>query len=318
MSFREFLKTQVKRFGGRLSSAAGTPPATAPRKEQEYSIGIYIGESALTFRPSDNFNNPILTRQDVSDVRAAIVADPFMINVDDIWYLFFEVLNAQTGKGEIGLATSSDAVKWTYQQIVLAEPFHLSYPYVFEFGGDYYMIPESYQAGSIRLYKAELFPTRWKHIKTLLTGPYYVDTSIFHYDNKWWLFTETNPAMKHDTLRLYYADNLTGPWREHPKSPIIEGNGHVARPAGRVLVLKDRINRYTQDCDPIYGTSVRAFEVTELTATSYCERRVNGKPMLLASGSGWNASGMHHIDPHPLEDGRWIACVDGWDWVWLD
>jgi hypothetical protein len=33
---------------------------------------------------------------------------------------------------------------------------------------------------------------------------------------------------------------------------------------------------------------------------------------LSASGRGWNGSGMHHIDPHRMEDGRWIACVDGW------
>jgi len=39
---------------------------------------------------------------------------------------------------------------------------------------------------------------------------------------------------------------------------------------------------------------------------------VTGEPVLKANGSGWNASGMHHIDPQALGDGRWLACVDGW------
>jgi hypothetical protein len=105
--------------------------------------------------------------------------------------------------------------------------------------------------------------------------------------------------MRHDTLRLYYADDLTGPWLEHPKSLIIQGNAHIARPAARVSVLHDRIIRYAQDCFPAYGTQVRAFEVTELTTTRYHERAVAENPVIAGSGAGWSASGMHHIDPHP-------------------
>jgi len=30
------------------------------------------------------------------------------------------------------------------------------------------------------------------------------------------------------------------------------------------------------------------------------------------SRAGWNAGGMHHVDPLPLADGRWLAAVDGW------
>ncbi len=103
-----------------------------------------------------------------------------------------------------------------------------------------------------------------------------------------------------------------GPWLEHPKSPIIEGDDYIARPAGRVLVLRDRVVRYAQDCFPSYGIQVRAFEITELTTGGYREREVSESPILRASGAGWNASGMHHIDPHFVGDGQWIACVNGW------
>lgn len=226
--------------------------------------------------------------------------------------MFFEVMNRRTGKGEIGLATSKNGLKWTYQQIVLAEPFHLSYPYIFEWMNDYYMIPESFRAGAIRLYKALSFPTKWLFVGPLLGGSVFLDPSVFRYNDKWWLFTETNPDHKYDTLRLYHTDDLMGTWLEHPQSPIIEGNAHIARPGGRVLVFDNKVIRYTQDCYPTYGTQVRAFEITELTTARYHERQVSERAILAASGDGWNKSGMHHIDPHLLEDGRWIACVDGW------
>ncbi len=293
---------------------ARKPEVTVASKEQLWSIGIYFGESPFTYRPSENADNPVLSWANVSDVPAMFVADPFMISVEHGWYMFFEVMNRRTCKGQIGYATSEDGLKWTYRQIVLSEPYHLSYPYVFEWMNQYYMIPESYMAGSIRLYRALDFPTKWSFAGTLLSGPHYADSSIFRYENKWWLYTETTLDMQHDTLRLYHAHHLTGPWLEHPRSPIIAGNPHIARPAGRALVVNNKPFRYAQDCYPIYGAQVRAFEITELTTTTYHEREIEENPVLTGSGVGWNKSGMHHIDPHPLQDGRWIACVDGFLW----
>ncbi len=285
-------------------------PIGLPEKSLQWSIGVYAGKSLFDLSPTHT-KNPILTRKDVCDVRAGFVADPFMLKVEQTWYMFFEVFNNHTCKGEIGLAISQDALSWKYEQIILTEPFHLSYPYIFQWMNEYYMIPESYQANSVRLYKATKFPTQWTFVGNLLSGSVFLDASIFRYTDKWWLFTETNPEHKWDTLRLYYANELLGPWVEHPNSPIINGNAHIARPAGRVVVMDDRIIRYTQDCQPEYGTQVRAFEIDELTTTTYHEREINKNPVLVPSGTGWNGSGMHHIDPHLLDNGQWIACVDG-------
>jgi hypothetical protein len=310
------VKDRLKGFVKRLfpSDELSEPSVIQLRREHLWSIGIYIGNSPFDFASPENITNPVLSNKDVSDVPALFIADPFMIEVNHMWYMFFEVMNKTNLKGEIGLAISNDGFKWVYQQIVVAESFHLSYPYTFELMGNYYMIPESYQAGFIRLYKAVKFPTQWEFIGNLLSGPYYADSSLFYHDKKWWLFAETNPDLKHDTLRLYYAENLTGPWSEHMGSPIIAGNAHIARPAGRVLIFNGRIIRYAQDCDPIYGTQVRAFEITDLTATNYQERAIGESPILRGSGTGWNECGMHHIDPHPIGEGRWIACVDGFLW----
>jgi hypothetical protein len=257
-------------------------------------------------------NNPVLTRADVSDVPASFVADPFMLRVGYKWFMFFEVLNAAAGKGEIGLAVSSNGTHWVYQQIVLSEPFHLSYPYVFLWDDEYYMVPETHKARSVRLYRATHFPHRWSYVATLLDKAYFADSSVFRHNGKWWLFTETNPNGNNDTLRLFYADILTGPWHEHPESPVVKGNPRIARPGGRVLSIGDKVIRYAQDCFPRYGMQVRAFEISDLTTKSYKEKEVPSNPILTGSNADtWNEHGMHHIDPHQVGDDKWIACVDG-------
>lgn len=274
----------------------------------KWSIGIYVGNSPVDLTAPKHIRNPVLTARDVTDVPAEFVADPFMVWENGTWYMFFEVLNNRTAKGDIGLATSQDGCQWTYQQIVLDEPFHLSYPYVFKWGNDYYMIPESCQANAVNLYKADNFPTQWSLTKTLLDGHNFADSSIFYFNDRWWLFTASATG---DVLYLYHARELMGDWIEHPASPIVDGDNRIARPAGRVTVCKDKIIRYAQDVRYVYGNKVRAFEITELTMTHYQEREVPENPIIKASGCGWNKYGMHHVDPHQLAEQQWIACVDG-------
>lgn len=281
------------------------------KRKSEWSIGIYIGKDPFNFVSLDKINNPVLTAKDITDISANFVADPFMINEGSTWYMFFEAMNADTKQGDIGLAISDDGLSWSYRQIVLDEPFHLSYPYVFKWRNEYYMIPESCRAYSIRLYKAVNFPTQWSFLKTLLSENDYVDSSIFYFNDKWWLFTSR--PVKNDILRLYFADDLMGAWTEHPRSPIIIRNANIARPGGRVLIFDDRIIRYTQDDDPTYGNQVHAFEIIELTTVTYKEKLVRKNPILKPRGVGWNKKGMHHIDPHQIEKNKWIACVDGFN-----
>jgi hypothetical protein len=281
-------------------------------KTPRYSIGIYEGSTPWQLSPAAGVHNPVISGETVSDISATFVADPFMLEVGGTWHMFFEVMNRHRGRGEIGHATSPDGLQWTYQSIVLREPFHLSYPYVFAVEGRLYLVPESYQAGAVRLYRAESFPDGWAFMGSLVEGPYLVDASLFRTANRWWMLVETNPDLRCDTLRLYSSDVLERGWREHPSSPIVFGNAHIARPAGRVLVDEGRIVRFAQDCDPAYGLAVSAFQVLELTRATYRETRLTGGPILGPGESEWNRHGMHHVDAHRRHDGRWFACVDGW------
>lgn len=201
-------------------------------------------------------------------------------------------------------------MRWTYKQIVLDEPFDLSYSCVFKWDNAYYMIPDCRrETNAIKLYKSNDFPAEWSFVITLLDNlSYYDDPSIFRFDDRWWVFMH---GPRPGFLCLYHAEQLTGPWIEHPESPVVLADISISRPGGRVVVYDGRTILHAQDGRPYYGSKVRAFEITELTTEKYKEKEVTESPILQASGSGWNAKGMHHIDPHQIAENKWIACVDG-------
>jgi hypothetical protein len=279
------------------------------RRRVEWSIGIYTGDSPLTLKPLATLKNPILTAKDVTDLKAHMIADPFMIRDGGIWYMFFEAMNDFEARGVICLATSTDGLNWKYQKTVLSEPFHLSYPYIFKHNECHYMIPESHQKKSIRLYKSSNFPYQWTFVKELLTGQDFVDSSVLFFDQKWWLFTSLT---SNDVLKLYFSDDLMNDWTEHPNSPVIKNNPHTARPGGRVLATGGKIIRYAQDDKPRYGSQVNAFEIKRLSPTEYQEEEFIGNPILKGGSEDWNYLGMHNVDPHQINGELWLACVDGY------
>jgi hypothetical protein len=293
----------------------GRPAPNKGKVRDVFAIAIYEGSSPLDLQPAKNASNPVLTATDVTDLKAIYVADPFIIRVGGLWYMFFEILPSEDEKGVIGVASSRDAMAWRYHQVVLSEPFHLSYPYVFEQDGEFYMIPESHQDKTVRLYKALEFPNRWEHVCNLLEGDEYADCSPFQYRGNWWMFAgHGGPPCHSNVLKLFHAKHLTGPWIEHPASPVISDNHAIARPGGRVVEWEGRLLRFTQDCHPHYGLRLRAFEIHELTLDSYQEKSAADEPILAGTQHGWNAAGMHHIDPHRMDDGSCLASVDGWRW----
>lgn len=272
-----------------------------------WSIGIYEGFTPFDLAPAGEIANPVLTGKDVFDIEAEFVADPFMLFKNGSYFMFFEVLNRETNQGDIGYAESIDGKHWEYRKVILDEIFHLSYPNVFEWNDDYYLIPESFHDLSVRLYKAVSFPHKWEFVGKLLSGYRYVDPSIFHYNDKWWLFVTTP---ENEVLNLYYSSDLLGEWKPHPMNPIVKFNKNIARPGGRVITHNDRLYRMAQDDYPSYGIQVFVFEITELTEKSYAEKIVSEKPLVSMTGKGWNAAGMHHVDLHKIGD-KWMAAVDG-------
>lgn len=278
-------------------------------RREQWTIGIYRSDSPFHFNVLQGWINPLFRAEDVTDLPAGFVADPFLVKEDDMWNLFFEVYNNDTKQGDLAVATSKNTWTWNYEKVIIDESFHLSYPYVFKADDGYYLIPESFEVNSIRLYKADDFPTKWSFVKTLVEGRDYVDNSIVYYNNKWWLFSSVT---SNDTLYLHYADSLTGPWKEHPQSPIVVGDVHKSRPSGRLLIYEGKLYRFTMDINPPVGThQVMAYEITEITPETYSEKLAQEAPVVMPSGSGWNGQAMHQLDPVQVDSNSWVASVDG-------
>jgi hypothetical protein len=272
----------------------------------EYSIGILFTDKPLSFDFDEPVKNPVMTASMVNDIKADFVADPFLIKKDNIWYMFFEVLNRETAQGDIGLAKSCDGKRWNYERIILDEPFHLSFPLVFKHDNEYYMVPESRAAYEVRMYKAERFPDRWKFCKKLMTGNF-SDPTLFLYNNIWWMFTSD----RNDYLRLFYSDSLMGSWYEHPESPVVKSDFIRARSCGKVYISNDTLYRFAQNCENGYGNNVNAFFVNKLDKNNYSEIEYEKNPILKGSGKGWNSLQMHHIAIEEYDSDKYLLSVDG-------
>jgi hypothetical protein len=80
----------------------------------------------------------------------------------------------------------------------------------------------------------------------------------------------------------------------------------------------DKLYRFTMDIDSAVGThQVMAYEITEITPDTYAEQLAQDTPVVMPSGSGWNAQAMHQIDPVQVDDDSWIASVDGFGEYWI-
>ena len=281
-------------------------PIVQSELESAWSIGIYTGPSPFHLSVPEGVSNPVLTASDVTDFEADILAHPFMIVTESQYHMFFTVKDGATDQGGIGLAQSKNGFDWEYRQLVIKEPFVLSYPYVFRWQNEYYLIPEGHTEMSVRLYRATNFPLEWTYERDLISGDQFISASVVHYNGRWWMFVSPEG---NDTLRLFFASDLAGTWDEHPLSPVVEKDPNIARPGGRLLVHDDTLYRMGQDCEPSYGNQVHAFQITEISPTSYQEKMIE-PPLVKATSKGWNAKAMHHVDLHQTGENKWIAVID--------
>jgi len=274
-------------------------------QKKKYSIGIYSGDNLFDLNDKE-FKNPVLTKFDVTDVRASFVADPFIVKDSNKYYLFMEVKSKRKRDiGEIGVAVGDNLKNLKYQKIVLKENFHLSYPYVIKENGNFYMIPESGENRDLRVYKAYNFPYEWKLEKIIFEDKRLADPTLVYYNNKWWLFV-TN--MENNSLEIYYASSLIDNFTPHKKNPFYVNDNSKNRNGGRIFIDDGKIYRFTQNCENYYGEKVDMYEIIKLNENEFEEKFI--KTILAPSKNGWNSNQMHNIDILK-ENNRYYAIVDG-------
>lgn len=298
--------------------------------EGSWSIGIYFGSSPLSLNPIELENirsdkgsawpvaNPVVTCASVSDAShpSTFVADPFLYIQGSRWCIFFETKNALTKQGDIGVVESSDGgASWKYLGIALDEEWHLSFPFVFEYDGQVYMMPEGSEKGDLRLYRALNFPLEWTLDRVLIKKAL-VDATMVEYKENFWIFGSDFHrfgAKKNGELEIWYARTPFGPWRQHTGNPLHNGDRSLgARNGGRPFIHDGQLYRVGQDCGETYGRRVRVFRVEILTKFEFFEIEVPlGLEESKKGRNAWNGLRYHHLDAHRLPSGRWVAAMDG-------
>lgn len=204
-------------------------------------------------------------------------ADPHIFFKDDMYYIFIEEYIYKKRRGHISCIEMQQSGKYSDPVIVLTEPFHLSYPHVFENSGRIYMIPETKEAHSINLYECTDFPTVWEHRATLLDSVDAVDSTILFYNNKWWLFAniaKPEGTSTSNELYLFYSNNLlSNNWNSHPMNPVISDIKR-ARPAGKILEQNGQLIRPSQCCTPRYGYGIKLNKIDVMTENDYSETEI--------------------------------------------
>lgn len=241
-----------------------------------YHRSFYQEQWGLLFDLGHTTENDISTFKKIPLPKNSFWADPHVIYKEPNYYIFVEEYPYRTKRGHISVIEMD--CKGNYKQPipVLQKDYHLSFPFVFEWLGHYYMIPESAGNRTIDLYECVHFPNQWQRKMTLMKDVKAVDTTLFFHQGKWWLFTaiaEQEAAAPQVELFLFYSDEFfTDRWQAHPMNPIVS-DVKRARAAGSIFVKNGKLFRPSQDCSKGYGYSFDLNEIVVLSETEYCERR---------------------------------------------
>ncbi|PYV71544.1 MAG: hypothetical protein DMG97_15920 [Acidobacteria bacterium] len=205
-------------------------------------------------------------------------ADPFIVSRNNKYYVFFEEFLYATHKGHISLIVMNKDGSFEPPVSVLEPPYHLSYPFIFEYESNLYLIPESSSNRTVELYKCTAFPLKWEFQNNLMEDCKAVDTTLFQWQGKWWMFvarSETEGVSLWDELFLYYSDSpLSDNWTPHQLNPVVS-DVKSARPAGRLFLHNGHLYRPSQNSSGHYGYGFNLCEITKLTETNYEERIVS-------------------------------------------
>jgi hypothetical protein len=230
-------------------------------------------------------------------------ADPFPFVHEGRTYVFVEDLDHRTNRACISVVPFDENGPCGAAEPVLEEPWHLSYPFVFAHEGQVWMIPESSANRSIGLYRAEKFPHRWVREATLIGDIEASDATIVQHGGSLWMFaaTRSGAGSWSDTLSLYSAPKLLGPWTPHPGNPVLIDQAS-ARAAGAVVRRGGKLWRPVQDCTGGYGTGIGLAEILRLDHEGY-EQKVHS---VLRAGADWPGRRFHTLN----RAGR-LECIDG-------
>ena len=204
-------------------------------------------------------------------------ADPFPVEADGDYHVFLEVYDHAKRHGSIGVSRLTRDGVFEPPVTVLEAPYHLSYPFVFEWRGQWFLMPESSNATRIEVFAARRFPFDWTLDTVLFNRLRAVDSTLVEVEGRWWLFTSESPhpaVANYDELYAYYGPTPLGPWTPHRRNPV-KSDARSARGAGRFFWQGRSLFRPAQDASRRYGSAIAIARIDELTPDRFRETVVS-------------------------------------------
>ncbi|MHB1109307.1 MAG: glucosamine inositolphosphorylceramide transferase family protein [Devosia sp.] len=220
-------------------------------------------------------------------------ADPFAFAWEGRDYLFVEEYPHASGKGLISVAQFDTDGRPGQPRVILEEAYHLSYPQVFAHDGAVWMLPESSGADRLVLYRADPFPDRWITDTVLLEDVQISDATLLNHGGRFWLFASVSDGLgsASDSLHVYSAASLRGPWQPHAQNPI-QIDRAAARPGGAFVRNGGEITLPVQDGTQTYGGGLGLARLLELDD---CSVRL-APPAPVGGAPGWPCAGIHTLN----------------------
>lgn len=228
-------------------------------------------------------------------------ADPFVVAHGEWLTVFYEHM-APKGVGKIAGLRTRDLESFEPLGILLDEPHHLSFPFVFGHAGEMFMMPEARASGEVALYRFTDFPHGLRKLRTLVARPL-ADPFLLRHDGLWFLF-----ATSSEGLEIHFADDpVTGIFRPHPRNPIVTDRRYC-RSGGGPIALPGQLLRVAQDCSVRYGDNIHLIAINTLSPHDYAEELVVAD--FFERSEPWNRDGAHHLSVTAFGDATVIA-ADG-------
>lgn len=232
-------------------------------------------------------------------------ADPFVWHREGRDYLFVEDFDRRLGQAHLSVLEIDGQGQVHELGACLREPFHLSYPFLFEWQGQLCMCPETSAARQIRVYRCDDFPLRWSLAAVLMDQVSAADSMLLNRDGRWWLLTnlDASGGIEHCTeLHVFWADSpLSTQWTPHPGNPVIT-DATRARNGGLVQQVDGVIHRVSQiQRHGVYGAGFRVNALETLSPSAFAEHELaRHEPVPHDEG---DEMGAHHLS----SNGRWTV-----------
>lgn len=223
-------------------------------------------------------------------------ADPFLFRPDGSSqvHVFFENYEFAKRRGKISVGGLHNN-KVEYIGDALVGQNHLSYPFVFSYDGEIYMVPESGENRQIEIWKAIDYPLGWVLHKAVMQSQSCADTTIFEHKGDWWMFTNisNDPFEDHcSELHIFKVDSpMLNEIEPHALNPVIM-DARTARNAGRITVRDGKLTRLAQNNAYHYGYGFSLMEIEKLSLQEYGERCLYS----VEPGFVRGITSTHHLD----------------------